>query len=222
VNPVVSAILAVRNGSRYLPRALESVLGQTRPPDEVIVVDDGSDDGSDEVARGFRGVTCLRIDRSGQGAALNRGVAASSGTHLAFLDADDEWVEGKLELQLGCFESDGTLDAVFGHVEQIVETGDGDARSLGPSIARLPGAMLITRPALLRGGPFAAELRLGMVVEWYARAKDAGLREVVLPDVVYRRRIHGGNMGILHAAERAEYADMLKTVLDRRRAKRDA
>jgi glycosyltransferase involved in cell wall biosynthesis len=221
MNAVVSAILAVRNGSRYLPHALESVLGQTRPPDEVIVVDDGSDDGSDEVARGFPAVTCLRIDRSGQGAALNRGVAASRGTHLAFLDADDEWLTEKLELQLACFESDRTLDAVFGHVEQVVETGDGTARSQGPSIARLPGAMLITRAALLRCGPFAAELRLGMVVEWYARAKDAGLREVVLPDVVYRRRIHGDNMGIRHAAERAEYAVMLKKVLDRRRARRD-
>ena len=222
MSPVVSAILAVYNGRRYLPRALESVLGQTRPPDEVIVVDDGSDDGSGEIARGFRGVTCLPIDRSGQGEALNRGVAASRGTHLAFLDADDEWLARKLELQLACFESDGTLDAVFGHVEQFVEAGDGDARNLGPSLARLPGAMLITRAALLRGGPFAADLRLGMVVEWYARAKDGGLREAVLPDVVYRRRIHGGNMGIVHAAERAEYADMLKRVLDRRRAKRDA
>jgi len=221
VIPVVSAILAVYNGARYLRRALESVLEQTRPPDEVVVVDDGSDDGSGETARAFPGVTCLRIDRSGQAVALNLGVSTSRGTHLAFLDADDEWTARKLELQLACFEADDTLDAVFGHVEQFVETGDGACRSLGASVAHLPGAMLIARAALLRGGPFAAELRLGMVVEWYARAKDMGLREVVLPDVVYRRRIHGGNMGILHAADRAEYAGMLKGVLDRRRARRD-
>lgn len=220
MTPVVSAILAVRNGGPYLRRALESAVSQTRPPDEVVVVDDGSDDGSDEIARGFDGVTCLRIDRAGQAVALNLGVSTSRGTHLAFLDADDEWAVQKLELQLACFEADGTLDAVFGHAEQIVETGDGTCRSLGQAVAHLPGAMLISRAALLRAGPFAAELRLGMVVEWYARARDAGLRELVLPDVVYRRRIHGGNMGIVHAADRAEYAAMLKGVLDRRRARR--
>lgn len=219
---MVSAILPVYNGSRYLQRALSSVLEQSRPPDEVIVVDDGSDDGSLDVASCFPGVTCVSIAHSGQAVALNTGIERSRGTHLSFLDADDEWTAQKLELQLACFRDGAAIDAVFGQVEQFLESDAEAPRSLGRCVARLPGAMLITRSALLRAGPFDTGLRLGMVIEWYARARDRGLREIVLPDVVYRRRIHGGNMGILHAGERTEYADVLRKVLERRRSGRDA
>jgi glycosyltransferase involved in cell wall biosynthesis len=218
--PLVSAILPVFNGAKYLAQALSSVLTQSAPPDEIIVVDDGSDDESCEVAQRFDRVICVSIPHAGQAAAMNDGVRIATSQYLAFLDADDEWTSQKLALQLAQFANDPTLEAVFGFAEQIVEREGEAAFSIGTQPARLPSAMLIERSALLRVGPFDSRLRLGMVVEWYARARDAGLKETVIPDVVYRRRIHSENLGVIHSAERDEYAVALKTVVDRRRRQR--
>jgi glycosyltransferase involved in cell wall biosynthesis len=216
----VSVVIAVHDGERFLARALASVLGQTRPPDEVIVVDDGSRDASAALAEGRAGITCLRRPHEGQAAALNHGIASSTGSVLAFLDADDEWLANKLELQLKSLAADERLAMVFGHAESWMENGAGGFRARSPILpARLPSALLVRRRAFLQAGPFDRRLGLGMPIEWYARARDAGLSELVLPDTVYRRWIHGANMGIARAAHRHEYTAALKCVLDRRRAR---
>jgi glycosyltransferase involved in cell wall biosynthesis len=183
----------------------------------VIVVDDGSTDRSVTVARGFLGVSCLCTEPLGQASALNLAVSHSRGELLAFLDADDEWTPTKLELQLCAFSREPSLDVVFGHAEQLCEPGFTRSVRLGRLPARLPSAMLIRRSAFLRVGPFNPQLGLGMVVEWYARLKDARLNELMLDATVYRRWIHGQNSGIRRAAARTQYAEALRLVLERRR-----
>ena len=95
----VSVVIPVHDGERYLAAAIESVLEQTLPPAEVIVVDDGSTDSSVQVAERYapQGVRCHSQANAGGGAARNRGVALSEGDFIAFLDADDLWELGKLE-----------------------------------------------------------------------------------------------------------------------------
>ena len=81
----VSAIVAVYNGERFIADALASILAQTTPPDEVVVVDDGSTDGTGAVVARFPGVRCLRRDANGgQASALNWAVASTRGAYLAF------------------------------------------------------------------------------------------------------------------------------------------
>lgn len=97
----VTVVIPTFNRSTALRRALESVRSQTRPPDRVIVVDDGSTDDTPRwVERDFPDVTCLCQDNRGVSAARNRGVAAADGEWVAFLDSDDEWRPQKLERQL--------------------------------------------------------------------------------------------------------------------------
>lgn len=97
----VSVIIPTFNRANLLPRALQSVLQQSRPADEVIVVDDGSSDGTRELLDAqFPSVSLIVQNNRGVSAARNRGVAASSGRWLAFLDSDDEWLPEKLELQM--------------------------------------------------------------------------------------------------------------------------
>lgn len=106
----VSVVIPVHNRKQLVPRAVESVLSQTRPPEEIIVVDDGSTDGTAAaVVDRFAGVRCLRQERrSGVSAARNRGVVAATGDWIAFLDSDDEWLPEKLERQLAALtESPG-------------------------------------------------------------------------------------------------------------------
>jgi glycosyltransferase involved in cell wall biosynthesis len=223
-------MVPVFNGRAYLGEALTSILGQTRLPGEVIVVDDGSTDGTLEVVADFHGVRIVRQEHAGQAAALNRGVREASGSFLAFLDADDRWLPDKLERQLEAFEEDPSLELVFGHARQFVEptvgTVDDDrTRRLASSIApdrevlpaRLPSAVMVRRSTFERVGPFSLSHSLGSVIEWSARCDDAGVRQRRLEHVVYERRIHGSNTGVERSGERGEYAKMLKAVLDRRR-----
>ena len=96
----ISAVIPTHNRSGTLRRALESLRAQTRPPDEIVVVDDGSsDDTPDWLPRDYPGVTYIRQANAGVSAARNRGVASARTEWIAFLDSDDEWRPRKLELQ---------------------------------------------------------------------------------------------------------------------------
>jgi len=217
----VSVIVPVFNGERYLAEALESIFGQTRPPAEVIVVDDGSTDRTAEVAGRFP-VRCLHQENRGVAAARNAGVQAAAGDLLAFLDHDDLWIADKLERQLATLAAQPELDMVFGHVEQFfcpsLSAEERARYRLPPPMpAYTCPARLVYREAFLRVGPYVTTNQLGEGVDWHARAVDAGLRFEMLEEVVYRRRIHTSNMGITRVNDRSGYARTLKQILDRRR-----
>jgi glycosyltransferase involved in cell wall biosynthesis len=221
----VSVVIPVRDGAKYLGEAIDSVLGQSRPPDEVVVVDDGSLDHTPTVIEGYADrVTGIRQARRGNASAVNRGIAAVSGDYVAFLDADDLWAPEKLAMQLTLLEEDEGLDAVFGLVQQFLSE-DADPSLAGevvipsepqPGISR--PAMLIRRPALDRVGEFDESRSNGDFTDWYARALEEGLATRVPEVVVAHRRIHGANLGIRQRDRQwPETLDVLKASLDRRR-----
>jgi glycosyltransferase involved in cell wall biosynthesis len=112
--PRVSVVVPVHNGERFIAESVRSVLRQTRPVFECVVVDDGSTDGTADVLRGFDGaVRVIRQARAGVGAARNAGMRAASGDHFAFLDADDVWMPRKVERQLEALASAGPEAAVY-------------------------------------------------------------------------------------------------------------
>ncbi|MES1980898.1 MAG: glycosyltransferase [Pseudomonadota bacterium] len=101
----ISVIIPVYNGEAFIARAIKSALKQTVKPYEVIVIDDGSTDGTAEELGAFKDrVTVISIPNGGVANARNTGILASSGEFVAFLDADDVWYENKLRLQLDAFE----------------------------------------------------------------------------------------------------------------------
>lgn len=210
--PRVSAILAVYNGAAYLREALDSMLGQSTPPDEVIVVDDGSTDETPAILQSYGDrIRVLVQPNRGQGAALAMGVAVATGTIIGFNDADDLWTPDKQRIQLAALDADADLDAVFGMTEQFVspELGDDDRARLAPRHPLLKGeigqAMLIYRATFERFGGLDAASRGAWFVDWLARAKAGGLRSAVLPDVMHLRRLHLNNYGRINAAERNRF-----------------
>lgn len=97
----VSAVIPVYNGAQYLGEAIRSVLAQTHPVTDCLVIDDGSTDATHEVVAGFgNDVRYVRLPRGGQSRARNRGTWLARGELVAFLDHDDAWLPSKLELQL--------------------------------------------------------------------------------------------------------------------------
>lgn len=96
----ISVVIPAYNVEAYVALAVDSVLGQTRAADEIIVVDDGSTDGTGRILQAYgAAVTYLRQENAGGGAARNRGIEAARGEWIAFLDADDEWLPEALERQ---------------------------------------------------------------------------------------------------------------------------
>ena len=121
----ISAIITTYNYGRFIAGAIESVLGQTHPPDEVIVVDDGSTDDTGATVAGYaaQGVRYLWQANCGISAARNSGIRASQGDLLAFLDADDRWLPDQLARQLDHLARFPTVGLITGSEWQVYEGG---------------------------------------------------------------------------------------------------
>jgi len=123
---VVSTIIPAYNARRFIARALESALAQNVPRSEVLVVDDGSTDGTRDFVESYasRGVRLVcRDTRGGAAAARNTGLQAASGEYIAFLDADDEWLPEKLNRQLAIMAAHPNMTFISCRANLIDETG---------------------------------------------------------------------------------------------------
>ncbi len=119
---MVSVIIPTYNRAQYLNRAMDSVLDQTRPPDELVIVDDGSTDNTPELVehaacRAAFPVRLLRRKNKGAAAARNVGIAHAAGNILCFLDSDDWWDRKKIELQLDAMHKNS--DSIISHTREI-------------------------------------------------------------------------------------------------------
>jgi glycosyltransferase involved in cell wall biosynthesis len=219
----VSAIVCAYNSERYVAETLEHIVAQTRRPDEIIAIDDGSTDSSAEILERFTPeVRVVRQANGGIGRARNAGIAEASGDLVAFCDADDLWDPTKLERQLRVFERDPSVDVVFTAVHEFVSPDiDPTDKQLRPVLAHATGpltsTMLVRRTVFDRVGGFDVERRVGDWMEWYMRLHDAGAREVRLGMALVHRRLHGENNSMRASLSREEYLNVVKAHLDRTR-----
>jgi glycosyltransferase involved in cell wall biosynthesis len=167
----------------------------------------------------------LRQENAGNGAARNRAIEEASGELYAFLDADDRFTPRKLSLQKAALDADPRLDMVFGQVREFLSPEldeETRARLRPPAAAPMPwtapNLMLIRRDSFHRVGGFATDVRVGVTVDWFARASEAGLRYSILPEVVLERRLHTQNNGLRESASRAQYLEVIRRAMERRRA----
>lgn len=122
--PTVSVIIPVYNCEKYIRNALESALAQTYPLHEIIVVDDGSTDGTVEALKPhWNSLTYIYQKNAGEPAARNTGVRRATGEFVAFLDADDLWAPDKIRLQMDYFESHAECGLVYTDMAIFDETG---------------------------------------------------------------------------------------------------
>jgi glycosyltransferase involved in cell wall biosynthesis len=219
--PLVSCIIAVFNGEAYLHEAIDSLLAQTYPEIEIVVVNDGSTDGTaDVIGRYGDRVRVLDQANCGVSIARNRGVAMSTGQLLCFLDGDDRVDPRKVAMQVAAFRADARLEfcdchtSYFWSPEISAEARERDFRHARPFWREtLPchiSAWLFRRELWNRVGGFSASLCYSEDVDWFSRARDLPMRRLTLADVLTHRRLHAGNVT---AQRRAEQVASLAYVL---------
>lgn len=213
---VVSVVVCVHNGAAYLREALDSIAAQQHPALEVIVIDDGSRDGSAAIAMSHPlRPRVVAQDRQGHTAALNRGIRLATGRFLAFVDHDDAWPADRLQDMLDALSQDPAADAVYGKVANT----DGALNPVAAPVAvQLAGAMLLRREFALRVGDFRTDVTHAFILDWISRARAIGLRFVPLDRIVLLRRVHGDNMGIRAGSEAQR--DLMRVMRDHLRRTR--
>jgi len=203
--PTVSCVIPVYNGQAYLAEAIDSLLGQDYPALEVVVVDDGSTDGTPGVIDRYRGrVVAVRQDNAGVSVARNHGVAAATGDLLCFLDADDHALPGRVAAAVRAFEADPSLDLVDGLAgffwtpELSDQQRRADPRYDAPfwreQLPAYIGTWLIRRSLWDRVGGFKPGMRFSEDTDWFSRARDAGIKRQTLDTMMVERRLHRDNV----------------------------
>lgn len=194
--PLVSVIIPVAKGARYVGQAIGSVLAQTWPSREIFVIDHGADDETRAIVRSFGdALRSFSIGKSVVARARNRGLAEARGDAVAFLDANDLWLPEKLRLQMQVYQGSGEPGLLFGMVEclRATEPGsgvrDGTEELTGPRPGILPSTLLASQKVFERVGRFNERWPVGEFIEWYARCLDAGCPVQVMPEVVAQRRM---------------------------------
>ncbi len=219
----VSIIIPFYNASSFLTEAIDSVLIQELKDTEIIAVDDGSTDDSAEKISHINDPRLKIIRQKNAGAAIarNKGVLIARGEYVCFLDADDIWAPDKLKLQLAEIEKNPVINMVFGQVKELYDKSVLNNNILHKEEKIFVGyssiAMLISKKDFLKVGDFQGKWRVAEFIDWYDRAKNMGLKESVLPDIVAYRRIHKGNVDRLDRPDVKQYVAVLKEALDRRR-----
>lgn len=217
---LVSIIITVFNGEKYIKQTLQSIIDQEYPKLEIIVIDDGSTDKTASIVEQFSADISYHYQpNSGIAKGWNNGVEKATGTYLTFIDADDIWAEGKLNFQVKYLENHPEVDLVFGYAREFFETKkDQEKKEPIPGISA--GTMMIRKDRFLDVGYFNPEWRKGIFSDWYLRATEMKLSIHVEKTVMLFRRIHDSNHGVTQRDKYVDYVRMLKKSLDRKRNKK--
>jgi glycosyltransferase involved in cell wall biosynthesis len=211
-------VIPVFNGERFLREAVQSVLDQKYSPVEIIIVDDGSTDGTETVARGFREtVRYLKQTNKGPAAARNRGIEHAQGSLLAFADADDLWPPDKLGLQLPYLIEDPAIEIVMGRIQQVFVAQDQGEPFGEPAFSVNLGSAVIRKSVFERVGLFDETMRYSEDVDWFMRAREGGAAIKTIDAVVLLYRQHDQNMTRGKSTSELNVLKALKRSLDRRR-----
>ena len=209
--PSYSVIIPAFNAAETIAEAVRSVLAQTVPASEIIVVDDGSSDDTARIATAMSPIlTLIWQQNSGPGAATTRAMAACRHDLIAAIDADDIWMADKMQEQLSHLATRYGFSGVFARL-RLFRDGAPD----GPERDGWQRSTMVIRRDVFAsvGDVIDPPGKRGELVDWIARAREQGFRLDMIPKVLVRRRVRPGSLsygydrhkdrGYLHVARQA-------------------
>ena len=218
MSELVSVIIPVYNGAKFLAAAVDSVLAQSYSQVEILVVDDGSEDDTPVVAAGLaEKIRYFREPHRGVAAARNRGLDEASGSLIAFLDVDDTWPVDKLERQTRRLAEDPSLDFVLGLLQRTWHNSEGHLMGGPEELALNNGSALFRRATFEKMGRFDEGQAYCEDIDWFMRAREIGLNFRIQREVMLRYYRHDDNMTNQVAMGNQALMQALKKSLIRRR-----
>lgn len=223
--PLVSVVLPVLNGARFIEAAITSVLEQDWRPLELIVVDGGSTDGTRELLASIVAPEMTVITQIGAGIpnAWNHGIASARGDLVAFLSSDDWWTPGKLTTQIAALLSNPQLLYSIGHFQYHMEAGCTIPSSFNREllgrilVGRIMETLVARREAFEIVGMFDERYATAEDVDWYARASERATPHIVVTPIVLMKRIHDANSSSNAATNSPRLLNVLRRSIARRR-----
>ncbi len=211
-----TALIPTFNGADFIAEAIASIRAQSVPPDEIIVVDDGSTDATVDTVRALGDdIVLLCQENRGVGSATSVGFSRASSAVVATVDCDDLWAVNKMETQLARLAADPALTGVFSHYRPFRDGTPWQEQTLGAPVAGwLRSTMVMKRDVFDAVGPIIDPPGgCGDLIDWLARVREGGHHLVMLEEPLALRRIRRGSLshqqtperdgGYLHAARLA-------------------
>jgi glycosyltransferase involved in cell wall biosynthesis len=219
IEGLVSVIVPAYDAGEFIAEALDSAFAQDYHPLEVIVVDDGSSDRTAEIASSYD-VQLLCQPNRGPAAARNAGLAKARGEYIAVLDADDIWPVDRVSVLVGALSTGAGI--AIGLSEFFLTPGQPAPPHFPYQVPNpVKGhmvAVLARRTVFDLIGGYDEDFRLSEDIDWFMRAREAGVAVETVDQVVTRYRIHAGNTTRDKAAVRETMLRALRTSLARRRS----
>lgn len=221
-NPLVSVIIVVKNGERFLAEAIHSVVAQDYGPLEIVVVDGHSTDRTVQIAQSFAQVRTKIQESAGVSDAYNCGIETSQGEILAFLSHDDLWVPDKLTTQVDYLLENPDVPFCTAKASFFLEPGCaipvGFREELlqGEHVAHIMETLVVRRRLFDSVGWFDTRLSTAEDVDWFARANDQGFAPIAIPKVLVHKRVHDANIS-LDAGNNRNILRALRSSIDRKR-----
>jgi glycosyltransferase involved in cell wall biosynthesis len=222
--PLVSVIIPVKNGEKYLRSAIESVLKTNYSPLEILVVDGKSVDRTPEIIRSFKSVRHICQEGKGLADAWNLGIREAKGEMIAFVESDDYWAPEKLKLQVACLLENPGIQYTISRFKFFLEPGCsvpvGFKKELleGDQVGRIPGTLLARRALFDVVGFFNNDLSIAADVDWFVRAKDKDVKFAIIPEVLLYKRVHESNLSSNAETNNRELLSLLRKSIARGQA----
>ncbi|UCD29377.1 MAG: glycosyltransferase [Planctomycetota bacterium] len=200
--PLVSVIIAVRNGERFLASAINSVLAQDYRPLEIIVVDGRSTDKTAQIAQSFSRVRYIEQQERGIPDAYNIGIDAAQGELIAFLSHDDRWTPDKLSVQVKYITEHPEIQYTVARMKFFLEQDQPTPSGFRPEllqddhVGRVMETLVVRKSLFAKIGLFRTDLSTAEDVEWFARANDHGIKMAIIPKVLLYKRVHDSNSSL--------------------------
>ena len=222
---LISVIIPVYQGEKYLAEALDSIFAQNYRPIEVLVVDDGSTDATASIAKSYPEVRYFFQANQGHCVAKNTGLANCTGDLITFLDADDYWLPNNLEIQSAYLEAHPEVGCGMGKGWNFLQDGMTRPRWISEAMMTEDGggwhlgASLMHRWVLDRIGHLNVSYFHGNDFDLFIRMREAKIPAHLVNSCLLRRRIHGGNLSQDQNTLARERVRILKAHMDRKRGK---
>jgi glycosyltransferase involved in cell wall biosynthesis len=201
-NPLVSVIIAVKNGEKYLETAIESVWNQTYKNYEIIIIDGHSTDNTSKIAQSYPQIRYFLQNSKGIAQAYNQGIDESKGELIAFLSCDDMWTPEKLQTQVEYMINHPEIEYTVAKVKFFLEEGHSPPSGFrtelleGDYIGKIMETLVVRKNLFEQIGKLNPEFTVAEDVDWFARCNDAKIAMAVIPQVLLQKRVHDTNLSL--------------------------